>query len=167
MSLEEVKTVGYLNVLSNDLSCSEIIYRTRKEAIDAINKEISEKILACFGVTLEKKYMFSEIQNVSENRITTKENNSILLIKNTDTIDVYLCKINRGYIYNSQHLIHYFKFFINNHTLYEKLVIPMVISPTLSAKLKSKKIKHTGFVEKNDELIRELKERLEKLKISC
>jgi hypothetical protein len=128
-------------------------------------EEIEEKIYINFGVSLEKKYLFSEIQNVSENKITTAENNSILIIKNTDTIDIYLCKVSRGYIYNTKKLVHYYKFFINNHTFYEEASISKIPSPKLKAKLESRKIKHQEFSLRNDNLIKELKEKLEKMNI--
>ena len=116
MLLMKIQSVGYMNMISNDIEMSETIYKNKNDAVAIINREMRNKMRDNFGVHLEDECLFSENYNEKcEIKIKTSKNNSILIIKNNNNIDIYLCQILNGYIYNTEKTIHYYKFFIHNH----------------------------------------------------
>lgn len=179
-----IYTIGYVDYINNEISSSENVYNLFSSAIYDINYRILEIIEVKFDLNIQNKYLFSEeklCEKFLKNKLNIDNKKSLLFIRTDKTIDIYLCETNKGYVYNSEDIRHYYKFYINKHhcdffnedndcnkeNLNENnsllfLKSPLQLLPDLLPQtLQPKENKRNH----NIDLINELKEKLKELKI--
>lgn len=162
-------TIGYLDVTSNNFVASKNTYTDIASAAYDINYTIQSTILKKFDVLLPNKFSFvpnNEQASFIDN-IKLEYGKYLVIHKNEYIIDIYLKKEKKGYIYNSNENEHVLKFFINEHTLGENEKI--AFSEEINIKLENIEDIETDVVEvllnnNHENLIKELREKIKKYK---
>lgn len=117
MSSNTIYTIGYLDYANDKFVSSKNVYTDIISASYDLNYTIQSIIFKKFDVLLPHKFTFipkNEKANCT-NDLKLEYGKYLLINKNEYTIDIYLKKEKKGYVYNSSENIHVFKFLINEH----------------------------------------------------
>lgn len=156
-----IYTIGYLDCIKNEILSSENVYEDLSTAIYDINYKILEILASTFDINVQNKFLFlkDNEKNHVKNNLKIDDTKSILFVKIDKVIDIYLCEKKSGYIYNSENIRHYFKFYINKHLL----DLDNTSEITDSNVILNYPIEPSNF--KNDDLMKELAEKLKRIKL--
>lgn len=156
-----IYTIGYLDCIKNEILSSENVYEDLSTAIYDINYKILEILASTFDINVQNKFLFlkDNDKNHVKNNLKIDDTKSILFVKIDKVIDIYLCEKKNGYIYNSENIRHYFKFYINKHLL----DLDNTSEITDNNIILNYPIEPSNF--KNDDLMKELAEKLKRIKL--
>ncbi len=165
MDNDVLYTTGYIDYIQNDIFSSKNIYKSFNNTMENINSIMTDIFISTFDLHPKNKYLFSSITNEGSENVRVDRDTNLVIIKRESTIDVYLTKKSRGYVYNKDMTMHYFKFFINTHNLETGTCIPISPPPPpLQLPILNSTIISNPQPFFNKEFIQELTERLKKIK---
>lgn len=165
-------TIGYMDFSTNNFITSKNTYTDIISATYDLNYTIQSTILKKFDVLLPHKFTYvpNEERVSVSNELKLEYSKSLILNKNEYIIDIYLKKEKKGYMYNSNDIVHIFKFFVNEHHQGEPKEQAFSTETELNIQFDNVELELEPEVlevvinNNHENLIRELREKIKKFK---